>query len=109
VLYARLSVHSSIWELTRETKLSQSASEQSSPGYLIKNELPHLHLHHLLTFQNPFQLIIALHWAYAGGCAGEDHVTDVEGEEAGDVGYDVVYGEDHIAGMAVLHGIAVLQ
>lgn len=73
------------------------------------HSLPHLHLHHLLSFQYPLQLIIALHGAYAGGCAGEDHVADVEGEEAGDVGDDVVYGEDHVAGVAVLYGVAVLQ
>ena len=71
--------------------------------------LLHLHLHHFLTFQYTLQLIIALHGAYTGWGAGEDHVADVEGEEAGDVGDDVVYGEDHIAGVAVLYGVAVLQ
>lgn len=62
---------------------------------------------HFLSFQECFQPVADLHGAYAGGCTCEQIVAGAQGYEPGDIGDQGIYREDHVAGIALLHGVSV--
>ena len=74
---------------------------------LLSHSLSHIKIEQFLLSNVSLQMIVNLHRADSDRCTCIDQVSDFQGEEAADIGNDLVNGKEHILRMALLNGLAI--
>ena len=74
---------------------------------LLSHSLSHIKIEQFLLSNVSLQMIVNLHRADSNRGTCIDQVSDFQGEEAADVGNDLVNGKEHILRMALLNGLAI--
>ena len=74
---------------------------------LLSHSLSHIKIEQFLLSNVSLQMIVNLHRADSNRGTCIDQVSDFQGEEAADIGNDLVNGKEHILRMALLNGLAI--
>ena len=74
---------------------------------LLSHSLSYIKIEQFLLSNVSLQMIVNLHRADSNRGTCIDQVSDFQGEEAADVGNDLVNGKEHILRMSLLNGLAI--
>ena len=74
---------------------------------LLSHSLSHIKIEQFLLSNVSLQMIVNLHRADSNRGTCIDQVSDFQGEEAADIGNDLVNGKEHILRMALLYRLSV--